>query len=357
MTSGRFREVDHDLLADYLGGALDGTPEQATVARLIDEDPAWREAYALLAPALDLVRADLADWAAAPMPELPLAVADRITAALAGAGPAPAEVPQPRTADGPDTSVHDEDGPAADPDLPGPARQRRSGTPAATVVGQRTGGPGRGATARPTRGTGPGRRQRRWARLAGPVALAAASIAAVGLGVNQLVRTTGGDGTAVTAQDRAAGSAAQPRTLAAPFRTTGPPRSSGTDYTPERLSAGNLATTKPDRTLSMVPPGGTGAPKSPRNESQDDGQHLSVIGDLGRLASPDALGACLAAVTAEHAGGAVTVDLVDYASYQGRPALVVTFVDAAGVRWAWVSGPECGVPGSGADTRFRTRVG
>ncbi|MFC4149257.1 hypothetical protein ACFO0M_23665 [Micromonospora mangrovi] len=355
MTSGMFREVDHDLLADYLGGALDGTPEQATVARLVDEDPAWREAYTLLAPALDLVRADLADWAAVPAPELPLAVADRITAALAGAGPAPADVPQPRAADGPDS--HDEEDPTAEP---GVARQRRSGTPTVTVVGQRTGRPGRGSgTARPaegpTKGTGPGRRQRRWARLAGPVALAAASIAAVGLGVNQLVGTAGGDGAPVTAQDQSAGNAARP--LAAPFRTTGPPRRSGTDWTPERLSSSNLSMTEPGRTLAMVPPMGTAAPKSPQDVPQDEAQRLSVSGDLGRLAGSDALDSCLAAVAAEHAGGAVTVDLVDFASFQGRPALVLNFVDAAGARWAWVSGPECGVPGSGADTRFRTRVG
>ncbi|MBM0240402.1 hypothetical protein JNW88_30960 [Micromonospora sp. ATA32] len=52
MTTGEFRGVDHDLLADYLGGALDGTPEQTAVARLIDEDPTWAGAHAALAPAV-----------------------------------------------------------------------------------------------------------------------------------------------------------------------------------------------------------------------------------------------------------------------------------------------------------------
>ncbi|RQX20241.1 hypothetical protein DLJ57_27880, partial [Micromonospora chalcea] len=89
MTSREFSEVDHDLLADYLGGALDGTPEQATVARLVEQDPAWRVAYETLAEAVDLVHADLAGWASEPAPEMPVAVTDRITAALAGAGPAP----------------------------------------------------------------------------------------------------------------------------------------------------------------------------------------------------------------------------------------------------------------------------
>ena len=49
MTSDEFGEVDIDLLADYIGGALDG-PGEAEVARLIDEDPRWREAHDLLAP-------------------------------------------------------------------------------------------------------------------------------------------------------------------------------------------------------------------------------------------------------------------------------------------------------------------
>lgn len=357
MTSGRYREVDHDLLADYLGGALDGTPERDDVARLIDEEPAWAQAYARLAPALDLVRADLADWAAGPAPELPLAVADRITAALAGAGPAPdqrAEVPLPRegrSSTPTDLPTYPEvaDAPA-DLDLPDPARQRRAGggTPAGGTGfgpgGRRTDGVTRPADG-PARGDGPGRRRRRWVRLAGPVALAAASITAVGLGVNHLVGGTGA-GSDATVADRAAGSAAAPGALAAGvFRTTAPPRSSGTDYTPQRLAGRTGPALAPDDTSSV------------KAQEAPEGQRLPIVGDLGRLTGRAALDSCLAAVAAEHAGGAVTVDLVDYASFEGRPALVVTFVDAAGARWAWVSGPECGVPGSGADTRFRTRVG
>ncbi|WP_373688915.1 hypothetical protein [Verrucosispora sioxanthis] len=42
MSAGEFSEVDHDLLADYLGGALDGTPEHAEIARRVAQDPAWR---------------------------------------------------------------------------------------------------------------------------------------------------------------------------------------------------------------------------------------------------------------------------------------------------------------------------
>ncbi|MCG5440459.1 hypothetical protein PSH25_005176, partial [Micromonospora sp. PSH25] len=86
MTTEGFREVDADLLADYLGGALDGTPQQDEVAQLVSADPSWAEAYALLAPALAEVRTDLTRWAE-PSPEMPSAITDRLLTALASAEP------------------------------------------------------------------------------------------------------------------------------------------------------------------------------------------------------------------------------------------------------------------------------
>ncbi|WP_319463512.1 hypothetical protein [Micromonospora sp. RTP1Z1] len=334
MTPGKFSEVDHDLLADYVGGALDGTPEQVTVARLIEEDPTWGGAYAALAPAVELVRADLAVWAAAPVPDMPLAVADRLAAALAGAGPAP-------------TPNNDDAVPVDGSRIrAGEHPVAGAGTVPAKATGQRRTGRAVRPAEGPRRGAGPGRGRRHWARIAGPVALAAASVGAVGLGLNQLVTTR--NDTAVTADGSRGDSAGAPGPMAAePFRTTGPPRRSGTDYTPERLSGVNRSKVPGAADSS----GRETAPAAPEDE------RLSVAGGLDRLTGRDALDACLGEITAEHRGGAVTVDLVDYASFQGRPALVVTFVDAGGARWAWVSGPECGVPGSGADTRFRTRVG
>ncbi|MET8834096.1 hypothetical protein ABZV78_09295 [Micromonospora sp. NPDC004540] len=318
MTSREFSEVDHDLLADYLGGALDGTPEQATVAGLVERDPAWGEAYADLARAVELVHADLAGWAAEPAPELPPTVADRITAALAGAGPAP----------------------TADPTEPGPA-------PAAVPAQPSRGAQPAGATGRPGRNTGPGRRSRRWTRLAGPVALAAASVTAVGFGVSHLVDAGVGrvTGAADNAGSRADGEAAP--MAAAPFRTTGPARHSGTDYTPEALFG--LRT-------GVAGPSATANEKSSAAGGQD-ARRLSEATGLERLARPEALAVCLSDIGTEHGAGPLTVDLVDYARFQGSPALVVTFTDGGGARWAWVSGPECGVPGSGADTRYTARVG
>ena len=332
MSPREFSEVDHDLLADYVGGALDGTPEQATVARLVEEDPAWGRAYATLAPAVELVRADLAEWANAPAPEMPAAVADRIAAALSGAGPAPTPADE--------NDAHD--------------RVPQATTSGLDAGADRSGGHRRtGGTSRPTEGpgrsTGPGRRPRRWARVAGPIALAAASVAAVGLGVNQLVTTQNGGDAAVTAQSGRDGKAAPTAAFGpladAPFRTTGPARRSGTDYTPEQLSG-------------AAEPGPTsGSSGRATTELAPGDERLSEATGLDRLTGREALDACLGAISSEHAGGPVTVDLIDYASFRGQPALVVTFVDAGGARWAWVSGPECGVPGSGADTRFRTRVG
>ncbi|MEU5528697.1 hypothetical protein ABZ744_17305 [Micromonospora chersina] len=314
MTSREFSGVDHDLLADYLGGALDGTPEQATVARLVEQDPAWAEAYAALARAFELVDADLAAWAAEPAPELPPTVADRIDAALAGAGPFSAP-------DAAQAAV--------------PAQPSRATHPAA-------------GTGRPGRNTGPGRRSRRWARLAGPVALAAASVTAVGFGVSHLVDAGAGR---TTAAGDSAGSRAEREAAplaAAPFRTTGPARHSGTDYTPEGLSQPLAVFGAPSPSL--------GGGKEDTSGGEDE-HRVGAGATLSRLAAPEALASCLSAISGEHAAGPLTVDLVDYARFRGSPALVVTFTDAGGARWAWVSGPECGVPGSGADTRFTTRVG
>ena len=69
-----------------------------------------------------------------------------------------------------------------------------------------------------------------------------------------------------------------------------------------------------------------------------------------------ALASCLTAVAAEHGGGAVTVVAVDYANFEGAPAVIVEFVDGRGERWAFATGPACGL-GSDADVRRRARVG
>ena len=81
MTSDRYDEVDIDLLADYIGGALDG-PEEAAVAGLVADDPGWRETYELLRAGMTAVGADLRALGARPEP-MPADVATRLEAALA----------------------------------------------------------------------------------------------------------------------------------------------------------------------------------------------------------------------------------------------------------------------------------
>ncbi|WDZ86016.1 hypothetical protein [Micromonospora cathayae] len=306
MTAGRFREVDLDLLADYVGGALAGTPDEATVARLVADDDAWGGAYAELAPAVALVRADLAGWAE-PAEAMPATVADRLSAALAGAGPAATPVVPAQ--------------PVGEP-----------GRPLAVVgtAADATGHPG-----------GAGRaRRRRWSRRAGPVLVAAAAVAAAGFGVTQFV-TAQNDGLT-------AGSAAQEDAGAAGgYRLVTDPTNSGTRYTPESLAS---AVSAPGVLReSAAPQAPTGADDGPRRPAP--------AVDLSRLADPAALDTCLGAVSAAHGATPITVDRLEYASFQNEPALVVGLVDAAGERWIVVTGPECGVPGSGADTRYRTRVG
>ncbi|MFC4018516.1 hypothetical protein ACFOW4_11270 [Micromonospora sp. GCM10011542] len=338
MTAGGFREVDDDLLADYLGGALDGTPQEAEVGRLVEADPAWAQAYALLSPAVAEVRADLARWAE-PAPQLPPELAGRIAAALAGADPVPTEDPADAISDTvvSDTAVRDPGGPAA----------------AAVVPTQSGGGPGRRpaspALADPARGTstGPGRRSRRWARRATPLALAVAvAVAVVGLGLNRLADSS----TGTAALDQPA-SAPEGASAAAPVRTTGPSLRSGTDYTPQTLGNASAGPTTKQRVTSSS----AGQP----GVDSEGGRRPAPGGldQLVRLTDEAALTACLADIAAEHGAAPLVIEVIDYAAFRGEQALVIRFTDAEGARWAWVSGPECGVPGSGADTRYQARVG
>ncbi|MFF5054432.1 hypothetical protein ACFY1S_14750 [Micromonospora sp. NPDC000663] len=319
MTTEGFREVDDDLLADYLGGALDSTPQQAEVARLVDSDPAWAEAHARLDSALTQVQADLAEWAG-PSPEMPPAVADRLLAALAAAD---------------DTTVS-----------PGVV-------PAQGGAGRRPAEPDR------TAATGPGRRRRRWVRRGAPVAVAAVAVVGVALGLNQLWMDAS-DIAGTSALDRPA-SAPEGAATAGAVRTTGPALRSGTDYDPQTLGdadrpAPYQATDIPTRTPSGAP---GDAPANQPGVDAEGGRRPAPDGldQLARLTDQSALTACLADVATEHGSAPLVVEVIDFAEFQGEQALVIRFTDSTGARWAWVSGPECGVPGSGSDTRYSTRVG
>ncbi|MFB6391569.1 hypothetical protein [Polymorphospora lycopeni] len=333
MSTGQSREVDLDLLADYVGGALDGTPEEAAVARLIADDDRWSAAHDALLIASGAVTADLADWGAASEP-MPADVTTRITTALADA----ARIPSSRqtTETGSTTGSTTSDAP------PDGAADERTGRRLTAVPGGRPESGDRAAARR--------RRMRRWAA---PATVAAGVVAFAAFGVTQLVGDTrSSQDTAAGGDDRSTASAE----AAEPYGSTeamGTRRlASGTDYDPATLRSivdaadrqSTLSTT-PDTVLE--PDGSAPTPT---------GTPTGASG-LETLSSEAALSACVDAVSQEHGRGPVAVDLVDYAAFQGTPALVVLFTDSGGQRWVWVAGPGCGQAGSGADTRYRTSVG
>jgi hypothetical protein len=194
------------------------------------------------------------------------------------------------------------------------------------------------------------------------VAVAAAVVAFAGFGVSRLADHERPKDSATTAAGGSAPEAAGPELAPA---APGAPRAllapagagtvtSGTNYAPGTLSdrAGDAAATRNGKAASATAQPGSGA----ATPGPEQDRTMANTG-LRRLVDRTALGTCLNAIAAEHGRGSLAVDLVDYASFEGAPALVITFADQPGDRWAWVVGPECGVPGSGADTRYQARVG
>ena len=76
---------------------------------------------------------------------------------------------------------------------------------------------------------------------------------------------------------------------------------------------------------------------------------------LGRLSTPVSLQQCLDKIAEENGGGSFRAETVDYAKYEGTPAIVVRFTASNGT-WVWASGPACGTPDGGADTRAKVQV-
>jgi hypothetical protein len=294
VTGDQFSGVDLDLLADYVGGALDGTQEHATVADLIAHDPAWRAAHNDLAAGMTAVQAQLSEVGAAAEP-MPADLAVRLEESFRAAEPKPHLQP-----------IHG------------------------------------GSTARPT-----ATRRRRW-RWAVPIAAAAGLLAFAGIGVDYLARTSN---TATDSQATSGGGAARPES--APLAGSGLPpvaapptasqiRSTGTDY-----NLATLRTGTPDR---VAPPPGKSATLAPGIAGE------SAAAPLARLRPPDALLGCLNAIAAANGAGTITVQTVDYARFRGKPALVVQF-SADNGRWAWASGPACGTPGADAATLASVPLG
>lgn len=293
MTGREFSEVEIDLLADYVGGALDGTPEHATVAQLVAEDPAWARAHAELSAATVTVHSQLADWGATTEP-MPVDVADRVAAALSDAASSP---PQTR--------------------------------PTLTAV------PGGRPATRTTR------RSRRWRSWAVPTAAAAGVLVAAGFGISlidldgaQDAGTTSAEAPA-SARDQA-GAGSVPQVMQ---DTTQQLIASGLNYQRATLAGAAIPAEAADATRAF---------------SAQETTDLAVPEVLRRLVAGDALGACLNTIAAAHDRGRVTVQAVDYATFEAEPAVMVFFADDSGERWIWVSGPACGL--TGPDTRANARI-
>jgi hypothetical protein len=321
-----FSGVEIDLLADYVGGALDGTPDHATVAGLIARDPAWRAAYDALAEGMTAVGRELGALGAMPEP-MPAEFAVRLDAAFGSGIADPAPI----------------DPELAAPTVPHlkPVRGDASGRHLTPVPDS---GVDRPAGER-NRVTAANRRRLRWAV---PIAAAAGVLAFAGLGIDYLAggtkatsdNTTSSAGGAARAESAPMIASDQPQVAAPP--AAGQIRSSGVDYDRSTLREATVEAFKAPvpKASSQVPGLATDSASAP----------------LARLRPPDALLACLDAIAQANGAGTITVQTVDYARFEGSPALVVRFSAANGGR-VWASGPACGAPGSGAATIASVPVG
>jgi hypothetical protein len=325
MTADEFGTVDVDLLADYIGEALDG-PEQERVARLVAEDPEWRSAYAMLSPAMGSVSAELGAMGAAaePMPEtLWVRLTDAFSAPDGSASKAPTE-----------------------PSIIDPALATPTEPHLAPVRGDRhlvsvpTGGSDRKHTSR--------RRRLRWAA---PIAAAAGVVAFAGLGASYL-----SDNQSADDAGSSAGAAQLP--MNAPEAASGlsddQVTASGADYSERSLRAASPA--PPPDPMIATEQGGAGDSAQRSRKSAAAAPFSAKDPALSRLTARDALMACLDAIAVENRGGPITVRSIDYARFAGEPALIVRFT-ANGVAQAWATGPDCGAPDRGAQARSRVRVG
>jgi hypothetical protein len=316
VTGAEFSEVDIDLLADYVGGALDGTPEQAVVAALIADDPAWRVAFDELSGGMAAVGAQLHSYGAVLEP-MPADVAERLDAALASA--------------------------VADPS-PILASLAAPSTPRTVMSGDG------GASVRPLRGVPNHGFRRRRARWAVPLAAAAGILAFVGFGLDYV---TGPGSSTESAKSAAGGRGMSAQSGSAEFGLSRPGPDilhSGIDY-----QAGSLGAMRPMSAAGASSPTRQLVP-GPTAEADKAEAPLPPGSPLVRLEDQAALQQCLDAIARADASGGFSVDTVDYASYEGLPAVVVRFTAADG-SWVWASGAGCGTPGVGAGKLAAVKVG
>jgi hypothetical protein len=293
LTGAEFGEVDIDLLADYIGGALTGTPEESVVAARVADVPAWRAAHDSLSADMAFVGAELKKFPAEPMP---VELATRLDTMFRSAG---SETSTPHLA-----LVHDDD---AVGDGSPPVREK-----AAKRAGRRL-------------------------RFATPIAIAAGVVAFVGFGLDYLAGQNSQKAADSTAGLYAETDTQQPALAGEPITTA-----SGTNYT--------LGTLGVEPVLPM-----TTSLRESAKPGKTAPDQVSAQGSAGRLPIGAVLQDCLDAIERANNDGSISVLSVDYARFDGSPALVVRFVAAHG-QWAWASGLLCGTPSGGADTLGKVPV-
>ncbi len=290
--------VDFDLLADYAEGLLPGD-EAARVEALVEHETAWSSAFAALNAALPSVATALAG-AATERPTMPTDIADRLGATIRGL-----------VADRPADDVRT---------LPVPGREPSS----------------RPADTRPaTRSTA--RKRRRTGRDA---VLAAVVLIVVVIGGLAIINHRSRPPSSSSAATSAAG-VADSGVPATAEGDLGPVlTSTGTDYTRASLHPSTV-------TPQLAPTGKQPYATTPTVPGPDAAQKPQIPAGLARLGGASALAACVNAVQAD-TGGTATV--VDYASFNGTPALIITL---SGINLVVAVGADCGLPGSGSDELAR----
>jgi hypothetical protein len=285
-------DVDLDRLADFVGGALDGTPDADAVRRLVTTDPDWRRAHAELVDAIPAVRLDLArlrDLDAT----MPADVAARLTEALAQ--------------------------PVSENNVVDLAERRRL-------------------------------RQRRI--MAAGVAAAVIACGFVGFGAfrsmvpqyaNDSAATSADRGNEATSLSERGGGA--PNAPGAAGATAGNVIASGRDYSASSIGS-----------LSSVAPSAFGMEQRSAAGAQDVPPAVRAPAGLERLLDPRQRVRCLDAIIREYGG---VVSLIDYARYEGSPALVVALAGARiapSNRLVVVVGPTCGDNDAISDQRYMTQI-
>jgi hypothetical protein len=353
----QFGEVDIDLLADYAGGALTGTPEESAVAARIADDPVWQSAYESLGEGMTFVTAELGRLAPEPMPGDLAARLDSLLTGPAGSGLADSVADHTISAgallNGPADQDQDAEGPVTGdefagpeptaPDLVAPPEPHLTLVRGGLAAGDRArdddaaGGDG----AHGVQETQPARRRGRRLRWAAPIAVAAGVVAFVGFGLDYLA----GRSTSSESTDSAAGVSADRGDVKAPqVAGAEPTLTSGIDYTHATLG---IAPMRPmTAPLTSSTPGRKTAPEFASG----------VEPALQRLTVPASLAECLAAIEQANAAGGFSVQSVDYARFAGAPAVIVRFTAANG-QWAWASGADCGTQAAGAATLDKVPVG